>query len=541
MKKVFLLSPYCEDTYKMDNHSLNYIRYFLIDNGYSCEAVDLSDYDHDYKFVESLLFPHRDDKIVIGVTGYTRERFHAYRLIKKVREVCPNACIVVGGHHFGYLAKETMLNLEEVDIVVRGEGEITFKKLCDAVKNGDSFSSIEGITYRNKNLIDEKTGNPSIIENKNAGLERNLDKFRTWDYQEFKDNYKHQLQPSKLDPGNKYITVMATRGCPSNCNFCSLTTDIVRFRSIGNIVDEIEEKINISNCKNISFADSSLTVNKNYVRSLCDEIINRKLNIQWNCYSRIDMDHDLLAYMKKSGCVSVEIALESGSPRILKAIGKGTSLEKYMDFVKLAYDLGIKAWCFLIVSSTDEEYKDAEMTLDLLEKSSKYVYDFGLQVTRILPDTQLDSIARERGVIPKDFDWFAPYECHHEKLFKTDSYKTLPIYVEKMTNDEISRILERFEAIKERHFVYTDGLRKIILGNFQFHRLKKYHFTDYVRKVRRLFVMLKNINKSSNKVKHFENIEVDTNILKRPDSNTYTNDRVFNKDAIYRSKKGNLV
>ena len=64
--------------------------------------------------------------------------------------------------------------------------------------------------------------------------------------------------------------------------FCSLTSEKVRFRSVDNVLDEIEEKIEVTGIRYVSFIDSSLTIAKSYVRELCGKIIKRKMNIK--CY-----------------------------------------------------------------------------------------------------------------------------------------------------------------------------------------------------------------------------------------------------------------
>jgi len=221
--------------------------------------------------------------------------------------------------------------------------------------------------------------------------------------------------------------------------------------------------------------------------------------------------------MAKAGCISVEVALESGSPRVLKSIGKFISLEKYLNFVKRAHNLGIKVWSFLLLSSTDETIKDARMTLELLRQSAPYVYDFGLQVTRILPDTQLDRIARERGVLPKDFSWFEDYKNPYEKLLKTENYTTLPIYLEKMTIEDLQVILAEFDSIKEREFVYPDGLWKVIKSNLKYSQLKKISLNKLLYKVKRLMIMILNITKTSKKIKYFKESNKLAKGIERPD------------------------
>ena len=513
-KSIILLSPYCEVRYRISNLTLDLIRFYLEDNGYSVKQYDLSGSDPEYNKLADLLGELQQP--IIGITGYTRERFHAYRLIRKVKQEYPTATVVVGGHHFGYLPEQTLEKLPDVDIVVRGEGEITFKEICDAITNDKDLSEIDGITFRGQEK-DIATGKKQIISTKDAAIEREIDKFRTWDASDFENDHKWELTSPKMDPGNKYISIMATRGCPSACNFCSLSTDIVRFRSIENVVDEIEGKVNISGIKKVSFKDSSLTVNKNYVRELCDEILARKLDIQWQCYSRVDMSSDLLDYMRKAGCTAVEVALESGSPKVLKSIGKGISIDKYKNFCQHAYELGIKVWTFIIVSSTDETYEDALMTYDVLYETADYTYDFGVQVTRITPDTKLDSIAREKKVIPVDFDWFdESYRNKDETLFKTDMYGTLPLYIEKMSIHEIQAILEKYETLRNQSFVYSDALWNVITNNLSPNMLKKLTLKGLYRKINRLIVMLFNVRKTKGKVAYYSKPKVDIEAINRP-------------------------
>ena len=512
--EIILLSPYCEVKYRISNLSVDLIRFYLQDKGYQVNYYDLSGSDPEYKKLTNTLGDLQSP--IIGITGYTRERFHAYRLIKKIKQEYPDATIVVGGHHFGYLPEETLENLPEVDIVVRGEGEVTFKEICDSVINNTDLSDIDGITFRGHKK-DILTGKNQIISTKDAILERELDKFRTWDAADFKKNLKWELTSPKMDPGGRYISIMATRGCPSACNFCSLSTDIVRFRSIENVVDEIEAKVKITGIKKVSFKDSSLTVNKNYVRQLCDEILARNLDIQWQCYSRVDMAPALLDYMRKAGCTAVEVALESGSPDVLKAIGKGISIEKYQKYCKHAHELGIKVWTFIIVSSTSETYEDALMTYDVLNEASRHTYAFGVQVTRITPDTKLHKISRDNGVLPADFDWFdESYRNKEESLFNTDMYETLPLYIEKMSVKEIQIILEKYEKLRNKSFVYSDILWAIVVNNLSPRRLKKLSLKELYRKINRFIVMIFNLKNTSDKVAYYTKPKVDIESIVRP-------------------------
>jgi radical SAM superfamily enzyme YgiQ (UPF0313 family) len=381
----------------------------------------------------------RSEKPIIGVTGYSRERFFAYDLIRKARAKLPEATIIVGGRHFGYLAEETLTELPEVDVVVRGEGEVTFKEVCDAVHAGGDFTGLLGTSYR------DDSG--AVHHNPDRPLERNLDLFRTYDTVTRAELYPVSLLGhTKIDHRNHYFPVHATRGCPNKCVFCSLTSSLVRFRSIDSVIQEIKDKIKATGVRNVSFTDSSLTLKKGYLTELCNAILEHDLNIRWRCYSRVNIDIEVLKLMREAGLDSVEIGLETGSPKVLKAIRKNITHEQVERFVRLAHELGIKVWVFCMVSLPEETYEDAMMTVDFVRKLSPYIDAAGMQTTRITPDAALFPIAQEKGILPKDFSWFQPFETEHTVLSRPWD-RTLPIYTEHLSVQQIQEIHDKFKRV----------------------------------------------------------------------------------------------
>jgi len=480
MNKIYLISPWCEAKYRLTPNSLNYIRFYLLDHGYDSEVIDCAHYDRDLNDVISIL---KEDKApIVGITSYTRERFHAYSLIKRIKNEFIDSLVVVGGRHFGSLADETLVELPQVNIVVRGEGEITFKEICDSVKNNKGFEEVLGISYKNGN---------DIVHNPDRPLENNLDKFRNFDINHLPDPKTHTLTlPTKTD-NRKHFFVYATRGCAFKCIFCSLTAERVRLRSINNIIREIEDKIKITGVRNVKFGDSSLTLKREFVVDLCEEIIRKKLNVRFSCYSRVDVDPEILNLMKKAGLVSVEVALESGSPRVLKSIKKNIRLGQFEKYIKEAYKLRIKVYVFCMISFPDETVEDAEMTVSMIKKLSKYIYFASLQVTRILPDAALFNIAKERGVIAKDFSWFGSFaETRDCSIFKDPNYSTIPLYIELLTENDIMNKLEMFNALSKRDFTYKLYFKRALINNIGMNNLRKLSLRQLKRKVSSAFVLL---------------------------------------------------
>jgi len=501
MHKIYLVSPYTEVKYKSPHYSLEYIKFYLIDNGYDAEIVDCSYYDPGLEEVIAKF--KEDEKPIIGITTYTRERFHAYDLIRNIHLEIPDSLIVVGGRHFSCLAEETLINLAGVDIVVRGEGEITFKEICDSVYNNKRLSDINGISFREEHRI---------VHNPERPLERNLDLFRSFDRNHLPDPEKHPLtgksyKVGKVGGKNKKMevfTIMASRGCPNSCVFCSLTAKKVRLRSIDNVLDEIEEKIEVTGIRYVSFIDSSLTINKSYVRELCDKIIKRKMDIKWICYSRVDIDLEILKLMRKAGLVGIEIALESGSPRVLKSIKKRIDIDLFERICKEAYELGIKVWVFCLISLPDEKIEDVDMTLSLIRRLSKYIYLAGMQSVRILPDAALYNIAKERNLLPSDFDWFKPYTNEVDSQASNPNYDAVPLYLEHLSQSDIVEKLNEFDMIVKTGFSNFYNIKRALKTNLKIDVLKNITIKDLRHKAGKAYVMLKSAHRNRGKLKRYQ-------------------------------------
>jgi len=483
MHKIYLVSPYIEFKYTTPHLSLEYIKFYLMDFGYEVEIVDCTYYKSLDDVISKL---SEGENPIIGLTAYTRERFHAYKFIRKVKENIPGSMLIVGGRHFSSLSEETLKELPMVDIVVRGEGEITFKEICDYVYRNTNIKEILGISYRS---------GAEIIHNPDRPLESNIDKFRYFDKNYLPDPRRYPL----VSPNHRMATfkmlffdVMATRGCPNSCVFCSLKSDKARFRSINNIIKEIEDKIEVTGARNVNFTDPSLTINKRFVADLCDRIIEKKLNIKWACYSRVDIDIELLKVMKKAGLMGVNVALESGSPRVLKAIKKKISLEHFERFCEAAYSIGIRVFAFCMISLPDEKIEDVDMTISVIRKLSKYIYSLsGLQATRILPDASIYNIAKERNILPADFNWFKPYERQIDPRISGEHYKNVPLYLEHLTTEDILRKIDEFEGITRTEIACFYSFKRALRRNLKIANIKKMSIRDIIDKACKASVMLR--------------------------------------------------
>jgi len=459
-KKIYLISPPAGEKRKSYPFSLMYLHSYLRKNNFGSEVLDCDVLGWKAKRLVRYLAENKAE--IIGVTGYTYNRFTAYNTIREIKSDLPGCRIIVGGRHFSALAEETLERMKEVDFVVRGEGEITLQELCTAIYYNKPTNGILGITFRERGNIISTPDRPPVLDL--DSLHYNLD-----DFVGLKGGYDF-VSTMRRFPTSKGFTVMAGRGCPGSCVFCTLSSQRVRLRSVTNVLDEIEHLIRITGIRNVSFGDPTLTASKRYITDLCEGILKRNLNIKWHCYSRVDTPFEVFDLMRKAGCVSVDIALESASLRILKAIKKNIKPEEVSKCTRKLRELGIKSFIFAMISLPDEREEDAEMTVKFLEDSASIINGASLAITQIFPDAALYGIAQKRNLLPAGFNWFDNYYCD-DYYDRNYSKSTVPFYKEHLSMDFIKKMRGRFERLYMKRFYdryrFTSEFKKV-LGPFLF-------------------------------------------------------------------------
>ena len=371
---------------------------------------------------------------LFGITCVTYTRFEAIDTARDIKRIFPKAVIIVGGVHFKFVAEETLSYVDEIDIVCAGEGENVILNVAQSLDSGktvEEMHDIPGIVLRKWDKVVRTPPQPLIQNLDEVPFYTNF----TWDdYPEYLITVdKEKVRAVRLNAG---------RGCPNKCAFCSAGGSPYRARSAGNVLDEIEYFIERLNIRAVYFYDDTFAANPTKTRLLVNEIKNRKLNIKWHCGLRADTPLDLLPPMKEAGLTSFTLGIESGSPAILKSLSKGITLEQVEKLIKRTAQLRVKADCFFMLSHPDETFKDALKTVKFRKKIMKYrnVNALPPTVTMIFPGTRVERLAKERGILPKNFSWAMPYKSEISKKFAMA--ENIPIYLEKLTPSEIDKILK---------------------------------------------------------------------------------------------------
>lgn len=288
----------------------------LIDANYHC-------WGEDRLLVE--LEPYMSNCRLIGISVYTLMWPHVKVLIKTIKSLYPGVHITLGGYHPTLFSDEVLLSSEDVDSVIIGEGEVTFYELATCIEQGIHWTEVDGIAY---------IQNGSVHKNNRRNFVENLDIFPF---------------PERDYLFNEYQTVplCASRGCYSNCSFCSISSFYTgagkskfRMRSAKNIVDEIEMITNQYGNKEYWFIDdnflSAARYQTDYAVEFAQEILDRGLDISFHLACRADeVNEDILRVLVKSGLKTVMIGIESANERQLKFYNKGYNPQICVDAISI--------------------------------------------------------------------------------------------------------------------------------------------------------------------------------------------------------------
>lgn len=360
----------------------------------------------------------------LGITAMTGFQIHdGLKIAKAFKKKYPKIPIIWGGWHPSILPKETIQN-KNVDIVIKGQGDITFSETIHALENKKNLKNIPGLVYKKNNKIIETKDRPPTDLSKVPPLPYHL-----VDIEKCIHNTEY---------GQRTIHYISSYGCPHRCGFC--VEQIVNKRTwtavpAKIVIKEWQNLVQKYKADSIAVYDSNFFVDEKRVADICKGIIKLKLNIKWgNANGRVGQlsryKKETWKLMQKSGCSMILTGAESGSQKALDFISKDINIKETIKFTRLCKQHKIKIIYSFLVGlpwSKDkkendkfvkEEYKATMGLIDSLLKISnrnRYTYYVFLPY----PGAPLF----ERGVslglkIPKSLDQWSKWLMSPEDPFK---------------------------------------------------------------------------------------------------------------------------
>jgi radical SAM superfamily enzyme YgiQ (UPF0313 family) len=330
---------------------------------------------------------------IVGVTATTLLYKSAMKLITISKQVQPQATNVLGGSHGTFWDENALKEYPALDIVVRREGEETFIELAEKLESQSSLKNVLGITYRDGN---------QIIRNPDRPFIQDLDALPF---------PAHHLFPlEKLRHNGKIIfPLVSSRGCVFWCDFCSTVRMFgrgYRMRSAENVVDEMQLIHDKYGVDQVTFYDDAFSVDRDRVVKICQELHARKLRLQWDCGTRVDMvDHELMSTMHDAGCFAVWLGVESGSEIILGAMNKKIKIEQTKLAYKTAHQVGLMTIANVVLGFPGETEQTARQTINLVKELNPD--DVGFYIATPYPGTPMyEEVVKNGWLRINDFDKF---------------------------------------------------------------------------------------------------------------------------------------
>ncbi|MCP4544433.1 MAG: radical SAM protein [Chloroflexi bacterium] len=351
---------------------------------YRVEVIDAIPLRMDWPTFERLLEEKRPRYYVTQVTAPTlRNDMYGVFLARSI-----GATTIAFGTHVTPIPRETMRAFPNLDYVLRGEPELTLRELVDSLENTNpesmggeaefgellrklftdtdpdwqparSNESETGDLKHIKGLVWRDKG--ETVVNVDRPLIRYLDDLPM---------PRHDLLPIKAYRAplvrNPYSFAVTSRGCPGGCRFCIKHVSYgnsIRFRSPENIMAELELLYDLG-VRSVNLYADLFTVSREQVMGLCELILERGLNMEWTCNSRVDfVDQEMLRMMGQAGCRWISWGIESGNEKVLKRVRKGIDLERVKQSLRWSKEAGIRNWGYFIIGLPGETEETIQETI----------------------------------------------------------------------------------------------------------------------------------------------------------------------------------
>ena len=325
----------------------------------------------------------------IGLAAFVTDYDVIIDLAKELKKYS-SAKIVVGNAHPSVAPQDFLYEGSPFDIVIRGEGELTLKQLLLEYDDSKDNSHIKGIGYMEKGIM-KITGNRELM---------NLDKCGMPAYHKIDMNW--YTKPSKYlirrIPAS-CVMVYIGRGCPFKCGFCASNSvwqanditkynPVVRKRPLSEVIKELRFLQDEYNFDFFYIADDTFGIKEKDIYDFCEAYQKSGLKMLWAAETRGNCikNEEIVSLMKKSGCIQLDFGVETGSPKMLKLIKKGVTIDQTVNAFSLCRSYGIRTFANILLNLPEETEEDLILTKELLTKIKPTYISVG--VTQPYPGTE---------------------------------------------------------------------------------------------------------------------------------------------------------
>lgn len=382
--------------------------------GYDVQYLDcvIEDIENTFHFDEFTdCYGLSNDDLIDRIKGYSPDLIgisclfvsqisQILKITKRIKIEYGDCPIVVGGN-YPSLKPEEIITDENIDFILRGEGELVFPDLVEEIYSSQNYSRFSCLVYKKES---------QIIVGKDIERIQNMSSTSkyNWDLVPLKQYWEKALPQNPYSKSRKAVPYESSRGCPEKCVFCSTAQFFghkFRMKNSGKVIEEITDVVTKYGAEEIQFSDDNIALNYKRFLEICEGV--RNLNINLCCPNGIRLDYikddprvkTLFRAMKKSGFYQISFAVESGNEYILnKVINKRLDLNRMKKLVAMAQDEGIKAHAFFVVGLPYETAVQMNDTVEYAKTLNADSYSFSIATP--FPGTRLwEWCLREKNFI----------------------------------------------------------------------------------------------------------------------------------------------
>ena len=327
---------------------------------------------------------------LVGVGAMTPTADIAYRAATIAKGVA--RWVVLGGPHPTATGSEALEQCAAIDHLVVGEGEEVVGPYVEWLLSGAEGAPPPGVMARRAPFVE-------------ATISRPIGEIRPPARQLLEGASYHYLMATR--PG--FATMITSRGCPFRCSFCdkSVSGSRWRARSAGDVVDELEG-LAASGVGFVNIYDDNFTLRRSRVVEICEEIIERGVDIEWKCEGRVDgVDLPLLRLMARAGCRVIAYGVESANRESLARLRKDMTVEEVIEAFCATREAGIRTMAYAILGIPGEG-------VDEVRRTARFVREIGADYVQFstlsaMPGTDLETMGAAVDVSgPLDSDLSRP-------------------------------------------------------------------------------------------------------------------------------------
>lgn len=354
------------------------------------------------------------------------------KFIDILGERFPAATIIAGGEHITAVPDFCIAQTKHLKVCVLGEGEETVVELLDVIEKGGDLNTVSGITFRS-------AGNIVTTQRRKRVLEIENIPWPAWELFPLNSYIENNISYG-VSRGVLQIPLMATRGCPYSCTFCSsplMWGTRYYMRSPHDVANEMQFLKETYNATNFDFYDLTAIIKREWIIEFAKEILHRKLDVTWQipAGTRSEaIDAEVAGYLYRSGCRNITYAPESGSAEVLKAIKKKVVLSRMLQSLRHSYKEKMNVKINIMIGFPEEKHRHLFETMWFLVKASWVgVHDMAPAIFSPYPGSALFDNLVKTGKISLQNDEYFYRVIYSDTFFNSHFY-----------NDNISKGAMRF-------------------------------------------------------------------------------------------------